>query len=209
MLSEQNEMDAMRKAIGKRITELREHSGLKRQGLSDAVNGAVSRSALEQLEKGISEPRAATILLLSRYFNVSADYILTGASPENLGAYQELGLNDTALAFWESQIDFAKNAGKVTAFSELLNAFMSDFGFFNLFWGLLTLNNELTALDKEISAVKDENPVKSDNTPETLLDEMQLDNQLEPLQERRDLLKLRYLKQVEKYFEQHIKGDCE
>jgi hypothetical protein len=86
---------------------------------------------------------------------------------------------------------------------------MSDFGFFNLFWGLLTLNNELTALDAEISTVKAENPVNDGNTPETLLAEMQRDNTLEPLQERRDLLKLRYIKQVEKYFEQHIKGDCD
>jgi hypothetical protein len=40
--------------------------------------------------------------------------------------------------------------------------------------------------------------------PENILAEMQLDNATAPLRERRDLLKLRYLRQVERIYERLI-----
>ena len=167
----------------------------------------ISRSAIEQLEKGITEPRANTVLRLSQFFGVSADYLLTGASAENLGSFRELGLTDTALAFWESQVDLANNAGKFAEFSVTASALMSNLGFFNLFWGLINLNNELADIDGQIKKVLEENPKPKDikkDSPQELLYEMTLSKLLEPLRERRDLLKLRYLRQFEKVFENLI-----
>jgi len=198
--------------IGERIAELREKQGLKRQALSDELGvmfpfDKISRSAIEQLEKGITEPRANTVLRLSQFFGVSADYLLTGASAENLGSFRELGLTDTALAFWESQVDLANNAGKFAEFSATASALMSNLGFFNLFWGLINLNNELADIDGQIKKVLEENPKPKDikkDSPQELLYEMTLSKLLEPLRERRDLLKLRYLRQFEKVFENLI-----
>jgi len=198
-------MLANTKTIGERIIALREGRGLKRQALSDELgvmfpHDKISRSAIEQLEKGITEPRANTILRLSQFFGVSADYLLTGSSAENLGSYRELGLTDTALEFWESQIDLAQSTGKFAEFAQTSSNMMSDINFFNLFWGLIRLNNELAEIDNDIDAVKTDTPA-----PQNIVEEMQLSNKLEPLQERRDLLKLRYLKQVERYFSNYIK----
>lgn len=205
-------------SIGERIAELRETRGLKRQALSDELgamfpNDKISRSAIEQLEKGMTEPRASTILRLSQFFGVSADYLLTGASAENLGSYHELGLTDTALAFWESQVDLAHSTGKFAEFSATASTLMSDLGFFNLFWGLINLNRELTDIDGQIKKVLEDNPkpkgLKKDS-PRELLYDMQLSNVLEPLNERRDLLKLRYLRSMESVFENLIEqGDVD
>jgi len=209
-------MLANTKTIGERIAELREMRGLKRQALSDELgvmfpHDKISRSALEQLEKGITEPRANTILRLAQFFGVSADYLLTGASAENLGAYRELGLTDTALAFWESQVDLAQNTGKFAEFSATASALMSKLSFFNLFWGLNNLNKELAVIDGQIKKVLGDNPkpkgIKKDS-PQELLYEMQLSSLLEPLNERRDLLILRYLRRVENVFDELIdKGE--
>jgi transcriptional regulator with XRE-family HTH domain len=204
-----NESNIHKQSFGERLAALRESHGMKRQALSDALGGIPSRSAIEQLEKGLTEPRAHTILALSSYFGVSADYLLTGSSPENLGSYLELGLNDEALALWESQIDAAKSSDKFAAFSHVLNSIMSDNRFFHLFWGLLNLNTELAAIDDEIAAAKAESPDTTGDTPDALLADMQLGNKLEPLQERRDLLILRYIRQVEKLFTAYVKGDSE
>ena len=144
---------------------------------------------------------------------MSADYLLTGASAENLGSYRELGLTDTALAFWENQVDLANNAGKFAEFSATASALMSNTGFFNLFWGLINLNNELADIDGQIKKVLEDNPKPKGaekDSPQELLYEMQLSNLLEPLRERRDLLKLRYLRSMEKVFENLIaKGEGE
>jgi transcriptional regulator with XRE-family HTH domain len=209
------ETDILKKTIGQRLEMLREQRGLKRQGVSDELKGAISRSALEQLEKGLTEPRAQTLLLLSRYYNVSADFLLTGASPENLGAYRELGLTDETLAFWEKQIDIARNAEKFAAFSDVLNTLMTDTRFFNLFWGLIVLNAELDAVDKEIAAIESEMPAidlsKTVRTQdvELLKKYSQTKGRVAPLQERRDFLQYRYQKEVEALFISYIKGDGE
>jgi hypothetical protein len=149
---------------------------------------------------------------LAQFFNVSADYLLTGASAENLGSYWELGLTDTALAFWEAQVDLAHSSGKFAEFSETASALMSDLGFFNLFWGLMRLNGELAAIDSEIKEALEKTPRPEgveENTPQGLLYEMQISNLLEPLRERRDLLKLRYLRSMEKVFEDLISKETE
>lgn len=197
-------------SVGDRIMALRETRGLKRQQLADELG--ISRSALEMLEKNDSEPRAGTLLALSQYFNVSIDYILTGTTAENRGYYIELGLTDEALAFWEMQIDLADNAGKLREFSAGLSGLMSTHEFYNLVWGLLRLNPELAELDKRMTDIKGKKPKtlqKSKNKAAALdaaalFAEMLQDNDLVPLTERRDLLKLRYLKQVERFFERFI-----
>lgn len=209
-------MLANTQTIGDRIVALRESRGLKRQALSDEIgkmfpHDAISRSAIEQLEKGITEPRANTVLRLAQFFNVSADYLLTGTSADNLGSYRELGLTDTALAYWENQVDLAREMGKFAEFSATASALMSDSGFFNLFWGLIALNHGLAEIDADIKKVREDNPKPKDATadsPEELLFDMQLSDLLAPLQERRDMLKYRYHKQIESVFESLIeKGD--
>jgi len=198
-------------SIGKRIAELRESRGLRRQALSDELramfpNDAISRSAIEQLEKGVTEPRASTVLRLAQFFNVSADYLLTGASAENLGSYRELGLTDEAISYWEEQVDLAHATGKFTEFSKTASALMSNQQFFNLFWRLITLNNELEKIDAEIKKVLENNPKPEDSD---IVKEMEIDSLLEPLRERRDLLKFRYLRQLENVFENVMKPEVE
>lgn len=205
-------------SIGERIAELRNARGLKRQALSDELgkmfpHAPISRSAIEQLEKGVTEPRASTILRLAQFFDVSADYLLTGASAKNLGSYRELGLTDTAIAFWESQVDLAQETDRFAEFSATASAIMSSHNFFNLFWGLIRLNRDLSEIDNHIKMFMEENPKPKNleiGSPQELLFDMQLSGALEPLNERRDLLKLRYLRSVESVFNKFIlQGDSD
>ena len=190
--------------IAGRILALRDSRGVQQQELAAALK--ISPSALRNLEHGDTLPRLSTLELLSDFFNVSIDYLVRGVQSDgdNLDMYRATGLNDTALAFLGEEIDRGKECGGLDGYIAALNAIMTG-GFAGLVWGLKGLNAELAAIDAEIKKVLDESP-----KPENIVEEMQLSNKLEPLRERRDLLKLRYLRRVEKAFDGLIeKGDGE
>jgi len=201
--------------IGQRLLELREMRGLKRQALSDEMgamfpNNKLSRSAIEQLEKGISEPQANTILRLAQFFNVSADYLLTGASAENLGVYNTLALTDAARAQLEMQTDNAHCIGKLPEFADTISALMSDPGFFALIWGLIELNKELASLGAEIQKLTDKIfGTDEEFDPRIIEDLEQLveteeSKELMELEDRAEYIQWKYLESVDKVFKKLI-----
>ena len=116
----------------------------------------------------------------------------------HLDIYRLTGLTDISMTFLREQIDLGKECGGLNEYITTLNALVTG-EMLTLVWTLNRLNRELTELDAEIKKVSAETP-----KPENIVDEMQLSNKLEPLRERRDLLKLRYLREVEKVFDNLI-----
>lgn len=57
-----------------RLKELREEKGLSQEGLSKETG--ISRSAISFYESGQRVPSAEVIIILSRYFGISAGYLL-------------------------------------------------------------------------------------------------------------------------------------
>ena len=57
-----------------RIKELRETKGISQMELAKNLN--ISQSAVAKWEKEKTEPTASAIIFISRYFGVSADYLL-------------------------------------------------------------------------------------------------------------------------------------
>lgn len=184
--------------ISGRILALRDSKGVQQQELAAALK--ISPSALRNLEHGDTMPRLSTLELLSDFFNVSIDYLVRGVTSDgdNLNIYRTTGLNDTALAFLGEQIDIGDNCGGKNEYITALNAIVTG-GLPNLAWGLKALNSELASIDADLKKVLEESP-----KPESLIEEMQLSNKLEPLRERRDLLKLRFLRSVEHVFDNLI-----
>lgn len=192
--------------IGGRIKGLRSDRGVQQQELAAALE--ISTSALRNIEHGDTLPRISTLELLSDYFNVSMDYLVRGvASGGNiLSVYRDTGLNDLSLMFLTVEMERGRECGGVSEYTAALNSLMTG-GLPNLAWGLKLLNEELTRLDAEIQKILDENPRPDgleDASPQGMLFNGQLSSQLEPLRERRDLLKLRYLRWVEKVFDNLI-----
>lgn len=60
--------------IAERIYELRTEMKISQQTLADEIG--VSRRAITFWESGINEPKATYIARLSKFFGVSADYLL-------------------------------------------------------------------------------------------------------------------------------------
>ena len=57
-----------------RLKELRIEQSLSQQQLAKAIG--VSQKAIDFWEKGINEPKASYVVALSKFFAVSADYLL-------------------------------------------------------------------------------------------------------------------------------------
>jgi len=191
--------------IGKRILELRAAHGMNQQQLAAALD--ISTSALRNIENGSASPRLYTLSRLSTVFDVPLDYIVRGITPgDNYDTWKQTGLDDAALAVLDEQLELGRECGGLDEYTATLNRLIAG-GFPTLVWTLNRLNRELAAIDAEIAQAKQE-PPKGASEQELLLFAMRQGNELEPLRERRDLLKLRYIKQVEKFFEQYIvKGD--
>ena len=64
------------KTIGERIKHLRNKKGLSMAGLEKAINAATGN--VNNWEKNRRIPSGNNIIALSRYFNVSTDWLLTG-----------------------------------------------------------------------------------------------------------------------------------
>ena len=60
--------------ISDRIKEIRIEKNIDQKTLAKAIG--VAQSAISQWENGINEPKASYIVALSKYFNVSADFLL-------------------------------------------------------------------------------------------------------------------------------------
>ena len=61
-------------SFAERLKELREERGLSQMGLARATG--ISQSSLARWELGKSEPTASSLIVLSRFFGESVDYIL-------------------------------------------------------------------------------------------------------------------------------------
>ena len=60
--------------IGTNIKELRSERGLSQAALAKAIG--VSQKAIDYWERGINEPKASFIVMLSDFFEVSCDELL-------------------------------------------------------------------------------------------------------------------------------------
>ncbi len=60
--------------IAESIKELRVERGLSQAALAKAIG--VSQKAIDYWERGVNEPKASYIILLSDFFGVTADYLL-------------------------------------------------------------------------------------------------------------------------------------
>ena len=64
----------MKQNFQQRLLELRTYANLSREKLAKEIG--VTKKAIEFWEKGINEPKLSYIVALSKYFGVSADYLL-------------------------------------------------------------------------------------------------------------------------------------
>ncbi len=60
--------------IGCMIKELRQEKGISQAALANAIG--VSQKAIDFWERGVNQPKASYIVLLSDFFEVSCDYLL-------------------------------------------------------------------------------------------------------------------------------------
>lgn len=60
--------------IAESIKELRVERGLSQAALAKVIG--VSQKAIDYWERGLNEPKASYIILLSDFFGVTADYLL-------------------------------------------------------------------------------------------------------------------------------------
>ena len=205
--------------ISERILELRAAHGMNQQQLAAALD--ISTSALRNIENGSASPRLYTLTRLSDVFDVPLDYIVRGITPgDNYDTWKQTGLDDAALAVLHENLELGRECGGLDEYTATLNRLIAG-GFPTLVWTLNRLNRELADVNAEMAAVQakgdsfqirrseSETAPTGDDTA-ALLFKMQQGNELEPLRERRDLLKLRYIRQAERFFEQFIaKGDNE
>jgi len=69
-------------SIGIRIKELRKAEGISQAKLAESIG--VSPGNVGEWELGRSKPGADALISLSKYFNVSTDYLLCGATADTL-----------------------------------------------------------------------------------------------------------------------------
>lgn len=91
-----------RKAVGERITFLREARGLSQKALSDELAKlglVVRRETITQWENGTRDLKTEYLAKLSEFFDVSADWLLglTDAPERTPAAVDELGLSCKAI----------------------------------------------------------------------------------------------------------------
>lgn len=85
--------------IGGRIQSLREENGLSQAELAKELN--VKQQTINQWENGERDIKTGSIIALSKYFNVSADYILCISDykkPENTPITNITGLSDNTIS---------------------------------------------------------------------------------------------------------------
>lgn len=65
--------------IGDRIKQVRQHLHLNQKKFADAVG--ISQGNLSDIERGKFSPSVETIISVSRYSNISTDWLLKGTGP--------------------------------------------------------------------------------------------------------------------------------
>lgn len=81
--------------LGEKIQKLRKDHNLSQEKLAEILN--VSRQALSKWELGSSVPEVEKIVLLSRYFNVTTDYLLKDDWSERSENNQKQKLNENTI----------------------------------------------------------------------------------------------------------------
>lgn len=126
--------------LGARIEALRK--GMSQEELADTLN--ISRSSVNMWERNAREMKASDIILLSKFFGITTDELLTGVKPENTDIHRATGLSDAAI---DSLRQFkeddtlpgapGKMAGNVAALSKAL----AHSAFLGVVASILTLDN--------------------------------------------------------------------
>lgn len=66
--------DKIKEVFGQKIKELRTERGYTSQKVADEIG--VSKGCVSFWENGLSEPKASHIVALSKFFDVSCDFLL-------------------------------------------------------------------------------------------------------------------------------------
>lgn len=81
--------------VGNRLTELRKNKGLTQEQVAKEIS--MNRTSLTRYENGERVPKANELISLSKLYNTTIDYILTGVSAENKSINEQTGLSDTTI----------------------------------------------------------------------------------------------------------------
>lgn len=105
------------------LLELRSQKKISRQQLADELQ--ISRASLEYYEKAKRVPDVEVLANISKYFNVSSDYLLgldECKTPENEEIHKLLGLSDLAIERLKNVTEFEKTwfARKLRALNYLI-----------------------------------------------------------------------------------------
>lgn len=87
-------------SIGKRISKLRKESNLTQLELAEKLS--VTDKAVSKWERGVGEPNTQSIVEMSKLFNVSVDYLLTGKEKEEKEKYslsEKMAIDDDVESF--------------------------------------------------------------------------------------------------------------
>ncbi len=84
----------MKNSLYERIHDLRERSGMTQTDL--AIRMGVSRSGVNAWEMGLSKPSLDNLILLSRIFHTTTDYLL-GISHEDVISIDDFSIEEKAL----------------------------------------------------------------------------------------------------------------
>ena len=83
------------RAIGNRISALRKQKKQTQEGMAKALN--IGRSTLAKWETGDASIGVQEAVMLSKYFNISCDELLTGNRPEHVDIVNSLGLTSESI----------------------------------------------------------------------------------------------------------------
>lgn len=96
--------------IGKRLKELRLEKGLRQQDLAKILN--VSSMSISFYENEQRKPDSEFIVAVSKYFDVSSDYLLgltNAKNKENIDISKVTGLNDFSITILEQSLKETNN----------------------------------------------------------------------------------------------------
>lgn len=133
--------------FGNRLKMARKMAGMSLQDLANALNGAVTKQALNKYEMGQMRPNAEVLSLLSRILNVKQDYLLRRGQTE----FGELSFRKKAdLSKKDEDAALEKARDYVERFLEIENILDLEREFQNPLDGLLISNKN----DVEAAAIQ-------------------------------------------------------
>ena len=83
--------------IGQRIRALREKKGWTQEEIASKLH--LTRSAWKAKEEGRGDLKTELIIQLSRLFNVTTDFLLTGIDAQNVNISRAIGLNEASIRY--------------------------------------------------------------------------------------------------------------